>query len=1024
MKRLHFSFYRSFLKQLFLLGLLTFSTPVLSQPAVKNMWTVEHPFDQRVFVENKGQYKARHEKLSASDILFYSYFNGLEYFFTKNAIWISRSDAVKRSRRERRELERKFRRVNENEPEDEEEEEKENAWIQWKNKEQFYCMQFVGTGNECIVEGKNKVEQRFNYGIPDLTTIQAGGFGKIVYRNLYPGIDMEIVYPENKTGFEYRFVVKPGAQLEQIAIDYPFGQLEGLDVNGNKKIISSFGLFTEQAPQAIQSSKTIACNFVLKKNSSGFAVSNYDKTQTLLIDPWTIPPGFEENNRAWDIDWDNGGNCYIYGGGRPSTLPYELIKFNSNGVKVWSFLTHDIGYQAGRYADFAVDRETQSVYIISSQLMGGKTLKLNHLGIQTAIHELDSVMQEVWRITFNPCTHQAVIGGGGTRTPSDHACMLDTNMVTMNTVHVIDVNEGFHDVCSIVFDKQGNCFLLFSGSVVDTTKYNNALVKVPIPSLYPPIWVIPTHYVFEEAQGLWANITNGYNCMFFSNNKVYIYDTNDLKVYDAGTGAMLDSTSVNVSGNPSLMYFGGLTGDDCDHILLATDDHVQLKVNSIKNPITLFYTPDLISDLSLGRDNILYACGKGFVSASKVDLPECAPLNITSQITHASCSSNGSVTVFANGGTPPYTFSWNTTPVQTGNSISNLSPGTYIVTIKDASCPQKMKVDTVVIEGSGIPVIVTGSVPLTCNGEQGKISVSVNGGKRPYSYSWSPVTGNDSILSNIPAGTYTITVTTADGCKSTDSVHLSEPPTLQLALTSADEFCSNEQGTAIALASGGVPPYTFVWSNGNSSNALANLKAGSYSVSVKDKNDCSKTATVVIKNSGSVPQAAFTSDPLITDLSAPEIKFIDKSKGAVKWQWSFGDGGVDSVQNPLYSYKESGMYTVELQITNAQGCVSIATAMVIIRPHWSFYIPNSFTPDGDGVNDTFNGKGEGLHEYHLRIFDRWGEMIFETSSLSVHWDGRTHGYEIAQQDVYLYLVVLKDSKGSEHRYTGTVTLVK
>jgi gliding motility-associated-like protein len=98
---------------------------------------------------------------------------------------------------------------------------------------------------------------------------------------------------------------------------------------------------------------------------------------------------------------------------------------------------------------------------------------------------------------------------------------------------------------------------------------------------------------------------------------------------------------------------------------------------------------------------------------------------------------------------------------------------------------------------------------------------------------------------------------------------------------------------------------------------------------------------------------------------------------------------------------------------------------VEIVPESTFYIPNAFTPNGDGENDYFTGKGIGIVNYHMQIFDRWGMMIFETYDLYQGWDGRANGGSgIAQQDTYVYKINLTDIFHQQHYYIGAVNLLK
>ncbi len=180
------------------------------------------------------------------------------------------------------------------------------------------------------------------------------------------------------------------------------------------------------------------------------------------------------------------------------------------------------------------------------------------------------------------------------------------------------------------------------------------------------------------------------------------------------------------------------------------------------------------------------------------------------------------------------------------------------------------------------------------------------------------------------------------------------------------------------------------------------------------------------------PQAQFTADPNPVSLYDPTIHFYDQSTTDVKsWVWSLGDGKIiaPSTKNPTYQYSVGfpTVYTVWLTVTNSYGCKDSTSQQVEVTPEFGFFIPNAFTPseEADGINDTFFGKGKGIVDYQLWVFDRWGNMIFNTTDINKGWDGHVKGKsEIAIQDVYVWKVKLKDVFGKKHEYMGTVTLLK
>ena len=132
-----------------------------------------------------------------------------------------------------------------------------------------------------------------------------------------------------------------------------------------------------------------------------------------------------------------------------------------------------------------------------------------------------------------------------------------------------------------------------------------------------------------------------------------------------------------------------------------------------------------------------------------------------------------------------------------------------------------------------------------------------------------------------------------------------------------------------------------------------------------------------------------------------------------------------TIQNPMHNYAAKGIYTVKLVVMKAGYCIDSIIKTVEVKPEFTFYIPNTFTPNGDNTNDFFTGKGEEILEFDMSIFDRWGNKIFQTNDMIKGWDGKSNGgSEISQQDVYVYMVKLRDFEGKEHTYNGHVNLIK
>jgi gliding motility-associated-like protein len=175
------------------------------------------------------------------------------------------------------------------------------------------------------------------------------------------------------------------------------------------------------------------------------------------------------------------------------------------------------------------------------------------------------------------------------------------------------------------------------------------------------------------------------------------------------------------------------------------------------------------------------------------------------------------------------------------------------------------------------------------------------------------------------------------------------------------------------------------------------------------------------------PKAGFTYAPEV-DLSNfnNSIQFTDQSVGANRWYWNFGGLSTSNARNPSYTFRDTGLFCVLQVVTHPEGCKDSVSRCFEIRPEVRWHMPNAFTPNGDGSNDVFLGKGvlQGASAFRFTVWNRWGEMVYESTNPDEGWNGRymnTGG--ISPQGVYVYLVSFKDPRGELQEFKGFVTLL-
>lgn len=311
----------------------------------------------------------------------------------------------------------------------------------------------------------------------------------------------------------------------------------------------------------------------------------------------------------------------------------------------------------------------------------------------------------------------------------------------------------------------------------------------------------------------------------------------------------------------------------------------------------------------------------------------------------------------------------------------------------------------------------------------------------------SPVNNNQNTLhlySTIGNYTTKLVVISNFGCKdSIIKVHTVNPkPVVNFTApdtVGCDPLCVNLQSLS-TIATGNMASYLWNFGDGSAlgqsqnslhcytNNSITLQKTFDVTLTVTSDSGCvttySKNNYIIVNPN---PIANFSVQPNSTSIMNPLISFTNLSSGENAWNWNLGDGSApQTIQNPLsHSYADTGKYLVRLIVSNQYACFDTAYQTIIIEPDWAFFIPNAFSPNGDGANETFQGYGYGLLDYEMFIFDRWGNQIYKTKRYDEPWDGRANnGSEPAQQDVYIYLIKIKDIKNVKHSYKGIVTLVK
>lgn len=380
--------------------------------------------------------------------------------------------------------------------------------------------------------------------------------------------------------------------------------------------------------------------------------------------------------------------------------------------------------------------------------------------------------------------------------------------------------------------------------------------------------------------------------------------------------------------------------------------------------------------------------------------------------------------------------------VNASPSYTYQDAGTYAVTLGVTTafgCTALLTQDVTV---NPLPVIDASHTDILCAGQNnGTATASASGASGPYSYLWNnALQSTTATISNLGPGPFTVTVTDALGCASDTTVIVLQPLPINVQLVAGDDTCGRGNGAIQAVMLGGTAPFEYVWSAiSDSANIFSEdvtpsgwntmLTPGDYSVVVTDAGGCSVQGETTV---GLIPApvANFSTRSKPEEFMDPAVLFFNESEAAISYEWHFGDGEVSSQEHPNHDYDTSGIFLVMLIASNEPryGCTDTAYRYVEVDPLFTFYIPNAFTPDGDGINDTWGPSGANYEyeSYNVQVYDRWGKLVWQTDNPDRFWNGLDQGsQEPLRQGVYVYQFVIRQFDTFEPKViTGSVTLYR
>lgn len=447
-----------------------------------------------------------------------------------------------------------------------------------------------------------------------------------------------------------------------------------------------------------------------------------------------------------------------------------------------------------------------------------------------------------------------------------------------------------------------------------------------------------------------------------------------------------------------------------------------------------FTTSDRLDNLAISTIDVVARDANGCTVAAQlfVDELQLELVSGTAAVTEPTCfgDADGSVRIDIANGTPTYRYDFGA-GYQPQPEMGGFGAGTYRVTAIDAErCTGEF--DVVIPEPPPLTAPLRWDSSSCFGAADGYVTVAPAGGRPEYGFQWSTGSSTDSIGALEP-GSYTVTVSDANGCEEVNGVVLNDPSEIVAAVDSiVDLLCFNDPAGAVRLrASGGSPGYRYSSDGVNFGTAplLDSLYAGTQSLYVMDSEGCRDTVTATLTEPD---EFIITVTDYVQLYLGEDTTLLARSNYfPVDFVW-----GPDSVacltpDCARVRLRPVGSYEYFVTGVNPAGCVDTAVVAFSVIQDLPTFIPNVFSPNGDGNNDFFTVFGGGAIDRveQLRVYDRWGGLLYEAAEPfpanepTLGWDGTLNGRPV-NSGVYVYYVEVRYINGALERYRGDVTVVQ
>lgn len=434
--------------------------------------------------------------------------------------------------------------------------------------------------------------------------------------------------------------------------------------------------------------------------------------------------------------------------------------------------------------------------------------------------------------------------------------------------------------------------------------------------------------------------------------------------------------------------------------------------------------------LAGGSYTIVVRDPNGLTDTSSVTLVDpVLPLINNVDTTAPTCGEeNGSIIIDASGNDPLQYSIDNGVSFQASSTFVDLAAGSFTVVVLSDGCPATQLVTLDALDAPVIEQLVVVS-PLCAGDSNGSITVEASGGAGlEFSIDGGGTYQSTGIFTDLIAGDYTVVVRDQAGCTVTGIATLTEPAAVVLIGVEVEgESCAGSCDGSLLVDAQGVDLYSINGGQTQSTGLFLGLCPGTYDLVVSSSAGCSVGQQLVI-DEGTLVQAAFSADPMIITEPGTSVEFTNSSVGASTYAWDFATWGSSFDENPSFVFPvDEGTLQVCLVATSDNGCSdTICVVLNFEELPGDVFVPTVYSPNGDGVNDTFGIIGDPgkVSAFSLLVYNRWGQLLFDGKNKAQVWDGRQGSGEVCPEGTYYWVLDYTTDAGLHIERTGHVTLLR